>query len=101
MVERSRVTMQDRHQVDDGVMASHQPGQIHFHMDIGLDHVDPWQWRYRARVDHVPGWHGEAAVQLPGLFTEMAADESAAAQYQNSFHRDLPWVVRSCGPVVM
>ena len=65
-------------------MAGHQPGQIGFLVNRGLDHGQAGQTLHAGCVQSAPRGHGDMPAQAGELLANVAANKAAAPQDQNA-----------------
>ena len=80
--------MQNRNQIDHGIVPCCGAGQGCGVMDIQLLHRQTRQVLHLASVAAPAGRHRHAPTGTHQLFTNMAANKTGAAQNQNVFHGD-------------
>ena len=79
-VEGGFVALQDRHQIDHGVMPTDELLQRGFIMDVGLDNIQRGQHEDVVGVATPARWHGDTHLRIDQLFADVPTDKTRAAK---------------------
>ena len=89
-VEGALAAVQRRHQVDDGIGALHEAGEIAVVVDVGLHHLDGRQHQQVSGARRMSARHEDAGVggaeTLDQLLAQHAAEEAAATEDHDVCH---------------